>query len=180
MERSYLLALSVLVSAIAILMVILFKPSEVALPNNQVTEVVNPLKKEVAKYTINDLTCLAKNIYYEARSEPIEGQLAVAIITLNRVDHRDFPNNICDVVYEKNKRGVCQFSWTCQKRYPVRDMESFTTALEIARLAVEGKSSIDLLSKALYYHADYVNPRWNHKTKVIKIGRHIFYEYDRV
>lgn len=145
-----------------------------------VVEKIVYVEKKPVKHDVEQLACLAKNIYYEARSEPIEGQLAVAIITLNRVSHKDFPNNICDVVYEKNKRGVCQFSWTCQKRYPVRDMDSFVKAVEIARLAVEGKSRIDLLDKALYYHADYVNPRWRHKTKVVKIGRHIFYEYDRV
>jgi spore germination cell wall hydrolase CwlJ-like protein len=178
MERFYMLVSLILVFVFAIFFFVTFNSNEskVALEEPLILE--EPPR--LASYNVEDLTCLAKNIYYEARSEPIEGQLAVAIITLNRVNHQDFPNNICDVVYEKNKRGVCQFSWTCQTRYPVRNMEAFTTAIEVARLAIERKSDIDLLSKALYYHADYVNPRWNHKTKVIKIGRHIFYEYDRV
>jgi spore germination cell wall hydrolase CwlJ-like protein len=128
------------------------------------------------KVSARELSCMAKNIYHEARGEPIEGQLAVAIVTLNRVNHKDFPNDICSVVYQRTS-SVCQFSWVCDKSLSIRDLTKFVQSVEIARIAIEGRESIDQISKALYYHADYVNPRWNHKTKVAKIGRHIFYEY---
>lgn len=131
---------------------------------------------EAPKVDARELSCLAKNIYHEARGEPIEGQLAVAIVTLNRVNHSDFPDDICAVVYQRNAT-VCQFSWVCDKSLSIRDLTKFVQAVEIARIAIEGRESIEEISKALYYHADYVNPGWHRKTKVAKIGRHIFYEY---
>jgi spore germination cell wall hydrolase CwlJ-like protein len=132
--------------------------------------------RPVAKIDAKELSCLAKNIYHEARGEPLEGQLAVAIVTLNRVNHRDFPKDICSVVYQRTAT-TCQFSWVCDKTLAIRDLNKFVQAVEIARIAIEGRESIDEISKALYYHADYVNPGWHQKTKVAKIGRHIFYEY---
>lgn len=136
----------------------------------------NEVQQQEVKISARELSCMAKNIYHEARGEPIEGQLAVAIVTLNRVKHEDFPNDICGVVYQRTS-SVCQFSWVCDKSLAIRDLNKFVQAVEIARIAIEGRESIDEISKALYYHADYVNPRWYHKTKVAKIGRHIFYEY---
>lgn len=141
--------------------------------------VVKVIKKEQSKTSsvdLKELSCMAKNIYHEARSEPIDGQIAVAVVTINRVAHPDFPDSVCDVVYQRNKR-VCQFSWVCEGKKVVRDQQSYQVALNIARLVLEGDKYIDKLSNALYYHADYVRPRWGHKTKVAKIGRHIFYEY---
>ena len=125
---------------------------------------------------MKELSCMAKNIYHEARSEPVEGQIAVAVVTINRVLHSDFPDSVCDVVYQRNTR-VCQFSWVCEGKKVIRDPVSYQRALDIARVVLKGEKYIDKLSNALYYHADYVRPRWGHKTKVAKIGRHIFYEY---
>ncbi len=121
------------------------------------------------------LACMAKNIYYEAAHEPFQGKIAVAVITMNRVKHTAFPDNVCDVVYERNRR-VCQFSWTCEK-YKNKKINHamYMESIEAARQVMQGRASIDILDDALYYHADYVNPRWN-KRKVAKIGRHIFYE----
>ena len=65
---------------------------------------------DVSEY--KQLYCLAKNVYFEAASEPFDGKVAVAMVTMNRVKHNDFPNDVCSVVYERNKR-TCQFSWTC-------------------------------------------------------------------
>ena len=58
------------------------------------------------------LMCLALNIYFEARSEPIQGQIAIAEVTLNRVASANFPNDVCSVVLQDNNSG-CQFSWWC-------------------------------------------------------------------
>jgi spore germination cell wall hydrolase CwlJ-like protein len=127
---------------------------------------------QVSEY--KQLACMAKNIYFEAGHEPFEGKIAVAQITMNRLNHQSFPKTVCDVVYERNKR-TCQFSWTCEKKTNKINQEKYVESIEAARLVMQGKASIDILKDALYYHADYVNPKWN-KLKVAKIGRHIFYE----
>ena len=120
------------------------------------------------------LACMARNIYFEAGYEPFKGKIAVAQVTMNRLKHDAFPKTVCDVVYQRNAK-VCQFSWTCEKRKKKINEEKYSESIEAARLVMQGKASIDILDEALYYHADYVNPRWN-KRKVAKIGRHIFYE----
>ena len=64
------------------------------------------------------LTCLAKNIYHEAATEPFEGKVAVAQVTLNRAESGRFPSDICNVVYQKNvfmDKVICQFSWACDQ-----------------------------------------------------------------
>lgn len=132
------------------------------------------IQKPATLTDYKQLACMAKNIYFEAGHEPFQGKIAVAVITMNRVKHRAFPDNVCDVVYERNKR-VCQFSWTCEKKKSKINQAKFMESIEAARLVMQGRAHIDILDDALYYHADYVNPQWN-KRKVAKIGRHIFYE----
>ena len=74
-------------------------------------------QKQISVSMQNQIDCLAKNIYYEAGSESYEGKLAVAQVTLNRVNSGKFPTDICSVVYQKtvdqNLKTICQFSWTC-------------------------------------------------------------------
>lgn len=126
------------------------------------------------------LQCLALNVYWEARSEPMQGQLAVAAVTLNRVNDRRFPDDICDVVRQGGevRKHRCQFSWWCdgKKDIPV-EAEAWRRATIIARLSYAGVVS-DPTDGALWYHADYVNPDWaSYKHVAAKIGRHIFYVY---
>lgn len=125
------------------------------------------------------LECLAMNIYKEAGYEPFEGKVAVAQVTLNRVADSDFPDDVCGVVYQKTAgtRVVCQFSWYCDKVHknrPVGD-EAYNESYEVAKKVLLENFKLDSITEALYYHADYVNPKWN-KIKVAKIGRHIFYK----
>ena len=126
------------------------------------------------------LECLALNVYWEARSEPLEGQLAVAAVTLNRVADPGFPAATCAVVRQggEARRHRCQFSWWCDgKRDEPREAGAWRQASEVARLAHAGVVS-DPTRGALWYHADYVKPAWAaKKRKVAKIGRHIFYDY---
>lgn len=124
------------------------------------------------------LRCLALNIYWEARSESIAGQLAVAAVTLNRVQNPRFPSDVCDVVRQGGeiRRHRCQFSWWCdgKKDDPV-NAESWRRATTLARLVSAGVAK-DPTNGALWYHADYVNPAWAERMeRVAKIGRHIFY-----
>lgn len=127
-----------------------------------------------------DLECMTRNIYYEAATEPVEGKLAVGQITMNRVADPRFPNDVCAVVYQKTRfseRTVCQFSWYCdgsmQRRRVVEDLwlESRAAAKKVM---FEGWR-LPSLERSMFYHADYVNPRWR-KDRVIQIGRHIFYQ----
>lgn len=118
--------------------------------------------------------CIAKNIYYEARSEPIEGQIAVAHVTMNRVNAEHWPNTPCEVVYEDK-----QFSWThLIKDQTPRENEAYKQAMTIARDVMIGNTSDPTLG-ATFYHANYVNPSWAKQMTVSKvIGYHIFYTWD--
>jgi len=125
------------------------------------------------------LECLTRNIYYEAGHEPFEGKVAVAQVTLNRVPNPGFENTVCGVVYEKNvfyKRVVCQFSWYCQGRGKVDPINTFAwqESEEVAKKVLLENFRLPSLEMAIYYHADYINPRWTYP-KITKIGRHIFY-----
>lgn len=124
------------------------------------------------------LACLAKNIYFEAATEPFEGKVAVAQVTLNRAESGRFPEDICDVVFQKTKfvdRVVCQFSWYCEKGPKiVRSAPHFKESEEVAKKVLLENFRLPSLTGAMYYHADYVSPNWN-KPRITKIGRHIFY-----
>ena len=108
-----------------------------------------------------ELECLATNIYHEARGEPLKGQVAVALVTLNRVADPRYPKTICKVVFQKN-----QFSWTNVSTKIVYDLESLDAAIK----AVNYKGVFE----ATHYHATHVNPNWKLK-QVAKIGNHVFY-----
>ena len=125
------------------------------------------------------LDCLAKNIYHEAASEPFEGKVAVAQVTMNRAESGKFPTDVCGVVYQKNifmEKVVCQFSWYCENggKPPIRSQAMYNESYEVAKKVLLEGFRLDIMKKAMYYHADYVNPKWG-KPKIGKIGRHIFY-----
>lgn len=123
------------------------------------------------------LACLAMNIYWEARSEKPDGQMAVAAVTLNRVGHEEFPDTVCGVVKQGGeRRNQCQFSWWCDGRKDIPDdPAAWHRARLIARNALEGKLA-DPTAGALYYHAAYVTPLWaDGKKRTARIGRHVFY-----
>ena len=125
------------------------------------------------------LDCLAKNIYYEAGSEPFEGKVAVAQVTLNRAASGKFPSDICGVVYQKSiimERVVCQFSWYCQNggKPIIRSREAFNESMEVAKKVLLEGFRLDIMKTAMYFHGDYVQPNWG-KPKIGQIGRHIFY-----
>lgn len=128
------------------------------------------------KFLFNEIQCLAKNIYFEAASEPLHGKIAVAQVTMNRVHSQRYPNTVCDVVYQKNPRG-CQFSWVCEGTKFIRDGDGWRESLRIAENILLFKKKYSILTASTkYYHADYVNPRWaEDKQLVAKIGRHMFY-----
>lgn len=126
------------------------------------------------------LECLSKNIYYEAGSEPFEGKVAVAQVTLNRAESGKFPSDVCKVVYQKNvfmEKVVCQFSWYCENAGKLKPVHkgNYNESVAAAKKVLLEDFRLDGLKEAMYYHADYVNPGWK-KEKIAKIGRHIFYK----
>lgn len=125
------------------------------------------------------LECLTRNIYWEAGSEPFEGKVAVAQVTMNRVDSGKFARDICGVVYQKNviyDKVVCQFSWFCDGSSKIRPIHAahWRESEEVAKKVLLEGFRLPSVKNALYFHADYVKPQWG-KPQVAKFGRHIFY-----
>lgn len=141
----------------------------ITLPLSKAEVILNTAYKTV-KATNAEIMCLAKNIYYEARGEPLHGKIAVAQVTLNRVTHRtEFQSSICGVVYAKN-----QFSWTMERHREPRG-EVWLEAQALAKAVVIGTAHLPDF-KALYFHNLTVKPKWNQtKELVARIGNHIFY-----
>jgi spore germination cell wall hydrolase CwlJ-like protein len=126
------------------------------------------------------LGCLSKNIYYEAGSEPFEGKVAVAQVTLNRVNSGQFPNDVCKTIYQRNifyEKIICQFSWTCDRDSGARPPSNanYRESEEVAKKVLLEEFRLPGLKEAMYYHADYINPGWK-REKITKIGHHIFYK----
>jgi hypothetical protein len=123
--------------------------------------------------------CLAEAVYFEARSEPVEGQAAVAQVILNRVKSGLYPSSICGVVYQNRHRHLaCQFTFACEgKSLRIRDTESWERATRVASAVLEGRTYLADVGGATHYHANYVRPSWSRRLKKMDvIGRHIFYK----
>lgn len=143
-------------------------------------QVSKEIQEEVRISMTKEMDCLAKNIYYESASESFEGKMAVAQVTINRTNSGKYPDTICGVVYQKDKfkgKTVCQFSWTCNKITAPRDNYLWQESQYVARKALTEPIAHVKLSqmKAMFYHASYIDPKWNKKGIVMKIGNHIFY-----
>ncbi len=123
--------------------------------------------------------CLAEAIYFEARSEPEEGQAAVAQVVLNRVRSGLYPQSVCGVVYQnRNRRMACQFSFACEgKALRISEPEPWRTAVRIAGEVLRGQTYISDVGASTHYHANYVRPRWARALKKTDtIGSHVFYQ----
>lgn len=126
------------------------------------------------------LDCLTRNIYWEAASEPFEGKVAVAQVTMNRVASGQFGEDVCGVVYQKNNylgKIICQFSWVCEATHKIRPIYPalYRESEEVAKKVLLENFRLSTMRDALYFHGDYVNPNWG-KKKISQIGRHIFYK----
>ncbi|MGA8049446.1 MAG: cell wall hydrolase [Burkholderiales bacterium] len=127
-----------------------------------------------------ELACLARNVYYEARGEPVAGQYAVAEVTMNRRASARFPESVCAVVYQKNwdalrGRYVGAFSWTELDALPEPSGADWERARKVARDVYDGRYEPELQG-AMYFHATYIKPAWTKEKKpVARIGGHEFY-----
>lgn len=125
---------------------------------------------EQVSFSQKDEDCLAKNIYYEAGIESEDGKYAVAQVTLNRLKSGKWGNTICSVVYSK-----AQFSWTLKKKLEKPSGRAWEDSQWIAHRVLGGER-VHPLKEAMYYHADYVSPKWKKSVvKLQQVGQHIFY-----
>lgn len=122
--------------------------------------------------------CLANAVYFEARSEPIRGQMAVAQVVINRVFSGFYPNDVCGVVYQNSSRHLaCQFTFACDgKSKAITERSHWAVANRIARQTLDGQIYVPEVGKSTHYHAAYVHPNWVHEMrKLVRFGLHSFY-----
>ncbi|HIK66562.1 MAG TPA: cell wall hydrolase [Flavobacteriales bacterium] len=137
-----------------------------------------------------ELECMSKNIYFEAAMESTAGKLAVAQVTMNRVNSSRYPNTVCKVITQgrhyKNGFPVkdrCQFSWYCDGKLdvPPTTGSMWKQSQEVAKYVLSTPSLMDITDGATHYHADYISsPRWaDPRRKTVEIDTHIFYNKAR-
>lgn len=122
--------------------------------------------------------CLANAIYFEARSEPLRGQMAVAQVVMNRVFSGFYPNDVCAVVYQNAHRHLsCQFTFACDgKSKAITERGAWARANRIARQTLDGQIYLPEVAKSTHYHAVYVHPNWvREMKKLVRHGIHNFY-----
>jgi spore germination cell wall hydrolase CwlJ-like protein len=129
--------------------------------------------------TLAALTCMAQAVYFEGRGEPLEGQIAIAEVIMNRVDSNKFPDTVCGVVAEDRGPAAydCQFSFMCDgKPEEMVNTSAAALAAHVAYVVLTGDRNDDITNGALFFHTKSVNPHWADVfTKVAVVGEHIFY-----
>ncbi len=119
-----------------------------------------------------ELGCLALNIYHEGRGEARQGQVAIAAVTMNRVNSKYYPDTVCEVVWQRK-----QFSWThvASKFHSVTDQEAWRQSLALAQAFLDG-GKVTEVGNATHYHASSVQPYWASEDKLVaRVGNHYFY-----
>jgi spore germination cell wall hydrolase CwlJ-like protein len=135
---------------------------------------------DAARARARDIRCLAENIYFEARGEPLKGQYAVAEVTMNRLASPGFPDTVCDVVHDTRwdtarQRLVAHFSWTVFKLRLESGSPAWKQAMAVATAVYDGDNQ-PVVPDALFYHSTAVHPYWASSKRVVaRIGNHIFY-----
>jgi spore germination cell wall hydrolase CwlJ-like protein len=118
--------------------------------------------------------CLTQALYFEARGEGLEGQIAVAEVILNRVDSPLYPRTVCSVVKQRGGGG-CQFSYVCDGRTRMREADAADRAGRIARAMLDGAPRL-LTDGATHFHTRGVRPSWSKRfARTASIGSHLFY-----
>jgi spore germination cell wall hydrolase CwlJ-like protein len=118
--------------------------------------------------------CLTEALYFEARGESLEGQIAVAEVILNRVDSPLYPRTICGVVKQRGGGG-CQFSYVCHGMTKMREKTAADRAGRVARAMLDGAPRL-LTDGATHFHTRGVRPSWSKRfSRTAAIGAHLFY-----
>lgn len=122
--------------------------------------------------TQKEYNCLAENIYYEARGEPLIGRIAVAYVVINRANSTPTRSNLCGIIYKP-----CQFSWTCARKHGTKEEDAWIESKKVAYAILQkGSMIVDPTHGARFYHRVELNPRWTLGFKfAIRFGDHIFY-----
>lgn len=134
---------------------------------------------ETAQSEMREYMCLSEAIYYEARSEPRDGQRAVAEVVLNRVKSKHYPNSVCGVVYEgSHRRNGCQFTFSCDGSIDTAPRgKAWQRARDVARLVLTDEAA-GILGRETHYHTLDINPVWTADLQYTKtVGSHKFYRF---
>ncbi|MBL4616266.1 MAG: cell wall hydrolase [Robiginitomaculum sp.] len=125
------------------------------------------------------LDCLTTAIYYEARSEPVAGQLAVAQVVLNRTKSKHYPSTVCEVVYQGSKRITgCQFSFTCDGSLQIAPRAKPWARTRASAINAMLEMNSIPLGRATHYHTLAVNPVWSATLlRTANVGTHVFYRF---
>ena len=121
--------------------------------------------------------CLSEALYFEARGEELRGIFAVAEVILNRVDSANYPDTVCDVIYQGTGRLFqCQFTYSCDGRKEIiSEKAAYEKVAKVARLMLDGAPRA-LTEGATHYHTKSVRPHWSRVyPQTTTIGYHIFY-----
>lgn len=144
------------------------------IPNASTNSKMGDEQASLPGFKLNDkeLECLAKNVYFESRGEPIIGQKAVAWVTLNRAQSDDYSTNVCEVVMQSK-----QFSWTLQKYQDIDDLAAWDIAMSVAKDVAESYYvDDDPTEGAMFFHNKRKTPFWAESyEKTVLIDNHIFY-----
>jgi len=147
------------------------RPIDLSVPAIKIPKEQTFFRSNKVELSEKEYNCLVKNVYHEAGGESMMGKIAVAQITINRLESGRWGKDMCKVIYAKH-----QFSWTSRKKLPIPTGD----ALEESKLAVEqvlDGNRISKLRDSLFYHATWIaRPYWTSAMKEKKIiGQHIFY-----
>jgi spore germination cell wall hydrolase CwlJ-like protein len=156
------------------------EPATIPVPVEAVEPEPAPVRRSLAELVADHGTvetdggeheCLAGAVYFESKGEPLQGQLSVAEVILNRTRSGRFPTSICGVVKQRS-----QFSFVRGGRFPpiARSSAAWRKAVGVARVAMQDLAD-GPAPRALFFHATYVSPGWRGLTRVATVGNHIFY-----
>lgn len=131
----------------------------------------------IAKIRDRQVQCLAQNIYFESRGQPLAGQVGVAMVTLNRLE-QGYERTVCGVVKQRMVADICQFSWVCEGQKNQPGGYDWRLAVGIAMTALQNTEELqDPTNGATHFHATHVRPDWARiYPQAMKIGDHIFYK----
>ena len=155
---------------------LIFLATTIYIYSDNIKNVGNDVQDKIV-VDAESLRCLAENIYFEARGESFEGQIATGQVVLNRLNDPRYPDTVCQVVHQKSS-GVYQFSWVANKNKDITDVYAWTEATFIAEQMLQGNLVHTKLleDKALFYHTEKVHPKWKKKYIVSQVGNHVFYK----
>jgi spore germination cell wall hydrolase CwlJ-like protein len=158
------------------------RPAVVALPVVQAAPIAQPAKTGGADLAMAQLLaehrCLSEVMYYEARGEGRDGQMAVAEVVFHRLRHGHYGHSICAVVYEGQGTPTCQFSFACDGQLAVRkSAAAWRLAETLAARILTGEIALrDVTGNATHFHNASVSPDWaDEMQRTVQIGNHVFY-----